>query len=53
MRNLGLYRLQRHDRRTIGMHWQIHKDSRNHYQVAARSAASGCRSRSPSAARPP
>lgn len=36
VRNLGLYRLQRHDRRTIGMHWQIHKDSRNHYQVAAR-----------------
>ena len=36
IRNLGLYRLQRHDRRTIGMHWQIHKDSRNHYQVAAR-----------------
>jgi 3-polyprenyl-4-hydroxybenzoate decarboxylase len=35
VRNLGLYRLQRHDRRTIGMHWQIHKDSRNHYQVAA------------------
>jgi 4-hydroxy-3-polyprenylbenzoate decarboxylase len=35
-RNLGLYRLQRHDRRTIGMHWQIHKDSRNHYAVAAR-----------------
>ncbi|MET7443470.1 UbiD family decarboxylase domain-containing protein, partial [Streptomyces sp. NPDC005568] len=32
----GLYRLQRHDKRTIGMHWQIHKDSRNHYQVAAR-----------------
>lgn len=36
VRNLGLYRLQRHDRRTIGMHWQIHKDSRNHYQVAQR-----------------
>jgi 4-hydroxy-3-polyprenylbenzoate decarboxylase len=36
IRNLGLYRLQRHDKRTIGMHWQIHKDSRNHYQVAAR-----------------
>src|SRR3546814_9224673 len=36
VRNLGLYRLQRHDKRTIGMHWQIHKDSRNHYQVAAR-----------------
>ena len=36
IRNLGLYRLQRHDRRTIGLHWQIHKDSRNHYQAAAR-----------------
>jgi 4-hydroxy-3-polyprenylbenzoate decarboxylase len=36
VRNLGLYRLQRHDKRTIGMHWQIHKDSRNHYAVAAR-----------------
>ncbi|WP_016909174.1 menaquinone biosynthesis decarboxylase [Streptomyces xiaopingdaonensis] len=36
VRNLGLYRLQRHDKRTVGMHWQIHKDSRNHYQVAAR-----------------
>ncbi|HET6637064.1 MAG TPA: menaquinone biosynthesis decarboxylase, partial [Streptomyces sp.] len=36
VRNLGLYRLQRHDRNTIGMHWQIHKDSRNHDQVAAR-----------------
>jgi 4-hydroxy-3-polyprenylbenzoate decarboxylase len=35
IRNLGLYRLQRHDARTIGMHWQIHTDSRNHYAVAA------------------
>ncbi|HEV2347214.1 MAG TPA: menaquinone biosynthesis decarboxylase [Actinocrinis sp.] len=35
-RNLGLYRLQRHDARTIGMHWQIHKDSTNHYAVARR-----------------
>jgi 4-hydroxy-3-polyprenylbenzoate decarboxylase len=35
-RNLGLYRLQRHDARTIGMHWQIHKDSTNHYAVAQR-----------------
>ncbi|HEU5354744.1 MAG TPA: menaquinone biosynthesis decarboxylase [Actinocrinis sp.] len=35
-RNLGLYRLQRHDSRTIGMHWQIHKDSTNHYAVAQR-----------------
>jgi 4-hydroxy-3-polyprenylbenzoate decarboxylase len=36
VRNLGLYRLQRHDRTTIGMHWQIHKDSREHYQEAQR-----------------
>ena len=35
-RNLGLYRLQRHDARTVGMHWQIHKDSTNHYAVAQR-----------------
>lgn len=35
-RNLGLYRLQRHDARTIAMHWQIHKDSTNHYAVAQR-----------------
>jgi 4-hydroxy-3-polyprenylbenzoate decarboxylase len=35
-RNLGLYRLQRHDSKTIGMHWQIHKDSTNHYAVAQR-----------------
>ncbi len=35
-RNLGLYRLQRHDSRTVAMHWQIHKDSTNHYAVAQR-----------------
>ncbi|MDX6287432.1 MAG: 4-hydroxy-3-polyprenylbenzoate decarboxylase [Frankiales bacterium] len=35
-RNLGLYRLQRHDRRTVGMHWQIHKDSNAHHAVAER-----------------
>jgi 4-hydroxy-3-polyprenylbenzoate decarboxylase len=35
-RNLGLYRLQRHDARTLGLHWQIHKDSTNHYAVAQR-----------------
>jgi 4-hydroxy-3-polyprenylbenzoate decarboxylase len=34
VRNLGLYRLQRHDRRTIGLHWQIHKDGRQHYAAA-------------------
>jgi 4-hydroxy-3-polyprenylbenzoate decarboxylase len=35
-RNLGMYRLQRHDERTIGMHWQIHKDSNAHHAVAER-----------------
>jgi 4-hydroxy-3-polyprenylbenzoate decarboxylase len=33
-RNLGLYRLQVHDERSLGLHWQIHKDSRQHYNVA-------------------
>ncbi len=36
VRNLGLYRLQRHDARTVGMHWQIHKDSRAHHDSAER-----------------
>jgi 4-hydroxy-3-polyprenylbenzoate decarboxylase len=35
-RNLGLYRLQRHDRNTIAMHWQLHKDSNAHHAVAER-----------------
>lgn len=35
-RNLGMYRLQQHDRRTVGMHWQIHKDSNAHHAVAER-----------------
>ena len=35
-RNLGLYRLQVHDRRAIGVHWQIHKDSTAHHAVAER-----------------
>ena len=36
VRNLGMYRLQRHDARTVGMHWQIHKDSNAHHAVAER-----------------
>jgi 4-hydroxy-3-polyprenylbenzoate decarboxylase len=35
-RNLGLYRLQRHDGRTVGLHWQIHKDSTSHAAIAER-----------------
>ncbi len=35
-RNLGLYRLQQHSRNTLGLHWQIHKDSNAHHAVAER-----------------
>jgi 4-hydroxy-3-polyprenylbenzoate decarboxylase len=35
-RNLGMYRLQVHDQRTVGLHWQIHKDSTAHHAVAER-----------------
>jgi 4-hydroxy-3-polyprenylbenzoate decarboxylase len=35
-RNLGMYRLQQYDRRTLGLHWQIHKDSNAHHAVAER-----------------
>ena len=34
--NLGMYRLQIHDRRTTGMHWQIGKGGGFHYAVAER-----------------
>jgi 4-hydroxybenzoate decarboxylase subunit C len=32
--NLGMYRLQVHDPRTTGMHWQIGKGGGHHYAVA-------------------
>jgi 4-hydroxy-3-polyprenylbenzoate decarboxylase len=35
-RNLGLYRLQQHSHNTLGVHWQIHKDSTAHHAVAER-----------------
>ena len=35
-RNLGMYRLQRHSRNQVGLHWQIHKDSNAHHAVAER-----------------
>lgn len=35
-RNVGLYRLQQHSKNTLGMHWQIHKDSTAHHAVAER-----------------
>ena len=33
-RNIGMYRLQRFDERTLGMHWQLHKGGAEHYRVA-------------------
>jgi UbiD family decarboxylase len=32
--NLGMYRIQRYDDATTGIHWQIHKGGGYHYQVA-------------------
>jgi len=34
--NLGMYRMQRYDARTTGMHWQIHKGGGFHYHEAER-----------------
>lgn len=32
VKNAGMYRLQKFDSETLGMHWQIHKDGSRHYQ---------------------
>jgi len=34
VRNVGMYRLQMHDSRTLGMHWQIHKGGAEHQRIA-------------------
>lgn len=34
MRNVGMYRLQVRDRRTLGMHWQLHKGGAEHARQA-------------------
>ncbi|HHO47849.1 MAG TPA: UbiD family decarboxylase [Desulfobacteraceae bacterium] len=34
--NLGMYRIQRHDDQTTGIHWQIHKGGGYHYHAAER-----------------
>ncbi|MFQ6759194.1 MAG: UbiD family decarboxylase [Deltaproteobacteria bacterium] len=34
--NLGMYRIQRFDDRTTGIHWQIHKGGGYHYHAAER-----------------
>jgi 4-hydroxy-3-polyprenylbenzoate decarboxylase len=33
-RNIGMYRMQRIDRRTTAMHWQIHKTGARHFRKA-------------------
>jgi 4-hydroxy-3-polyprenylbenzoate decarboxylase len=39
IRNVGLYRLQVYDDRTLGMHWQIHKGGAEHERKALESHA--------------
>jgi 4-hydroxy-3-polyprenylbenzoate decarboxylase len=34
-RNVGMYRLQVHDRRTLGLHWQRHKGGAHQYRRAS------------------
>jgi 4-hydroxy-3-polyprenylbenzoate decarboxylase len=36
IRNVGMYRLQVYDKRTVGMHWQIHKGGTEHQREARR-----------------
>jgi 4-hydroxy-3-polyprenylbenzoate decarboxylase len=38
-RNVGMYRLQYFDDRTLGMHWQIHKGGAEHHRRAEDSAS--------------
>ena len=35
-RNIGMYRVQVYDEKTVGMHWQIHKGGAAHFRDAAR-----------------
>ena len=34
VRNVGMYRVQVYDERTVGMHWQLHKGGAEHERVA-------------------
>jgi 4-hydroxy-3-polyprenylbenzoate decarboxylase len=40
-RNVGMYRLQVRDRRTLGMHWQLHKGGAEHTRVAQETGEEG------------
>jgi 4-hydroxy-3-polyprenylbenzoate decarboxylase len=37
-RNVGMYRIQRYDAQTAGMHWQLHKVGAEHYRETERLA---------------
>ena len=50
-RNVGMYRMQKIDRRSTFMHWQIHKDGG--WTTSPRTAGSTSRSRSASTRSPP
>ncbi len=34
IRNIGLYRLQKRDNKTLSMHWQLHKGGAEHFNLA-------------------
>ena len=36
LRNVGMYRMQRFDKRTTGMHWHMHKTGARHYDAYKR-----------------
>lgn len=38
-RNIGMYRVQIFDKRTTGMHWQMHKSGAEHYRISAEKKA--------------
>ena len=38
-RNVGMYRLQKYDAQTLGMHWHIHKNGAENFRDAATSGA--------------
>jgi 4-hydroxy-3-polyprenylbenzoate decarboxylase len=40
-RNVGMYRLQVRGRRTLGMHWQLHKGGAEHTRVAQETGVEG------------
>jgi 4-hydroxy-3-polyprenylbenzoate decarboxylase len=42
-RNIGMYRVQVYDEKTVGMHWQIHKGGAAHFRDASRAGGTAKR----------